>query len=81
MISGGSAPEKVYVDSDLAAALNQAESVMEKMGDSYVSVEHLFLGVLDKPSQSTKRLFGSFGITRKAFEEQLKTVRGSRSRS
>ena len=77
MISGGSAPEKVYVDSDLANALNQAETVMEKMGDSYVSVEHLFLGVLDKPSQSTKRLFGSFGITRKAFEEQLKTVRGS----
>lgn len=78
-VSGGSdQPDQVYVSPDLNAALNDAEKRAEKMGDSYVSVEHLFLGLLSKPSAEMKKLFSTFNVTEARFTEQLKSVRGSR---
>ncbi len=76
--SGGSNAEQVYVSGDLNAALNAAEKTAKDMGDEYVSVEHLFLGMLKKPSDAVKKLFGRFNVTEKAFLEQLKSVRGNR---
>ena len=73
----GSAAENVYLSRELDAALTAAEKRAEKMGDAYVSVEHLFLGLLEKPSGELKRLFQAHGVTEKAFLEQLKQVRGN----
>ena len=75
-VSGGAA-ENVYLSRELDAALTAAEKRAEKMGDAYVSVEHLFLGLLEKPSAELKRLFQTYGVTEKAFLEQLKRVRGN----
>jgi len=76
--SGGSAPEQVYAAPGLNNALNEAEKRAKEMGDQYVSVEHLFLGLLKKPSETLKRLFSKYNIGEKAFSEQLKSVRGNR---
>ncbi len=73
----GSAAENVYLSRELDAALTAAEKRAEKMGDAYVSVEHLFLGLLEKPSAETKKLLQAHGVTEKAFLEQLKQVRGN----
>ena len=76
-VVSGAAAENVYLSRELDAALTAAEKRAEKMGDAYVSVEHLFLGLLEKPSAETKKLFQTFGVTEKAFLEQLQRVRGN----
>ncbi len=67
----------VYVSSALNAALDNAQKTAEQMHDEYISVEHLFLALLDSNDNQTKQLFNSFGITKKVFLAQLKQVRGN----
>ncbi|MBE6965284.1 MAG: ATP-dependent chaperone ClpB [Ruminococcaceae bacterium] len=73
-VSGGS---DVYVSRDAEAALNAAEKRAESLRDEYISVEHLMLGLLDKPSSSLKSLFSSNNITTDKFLEALAEVRGN----
>ncbi len=61
----------------LNKALISAEDEAKRMGDEYVSVEHLFLSLLDNPSPSVKALFKENGITRDGFLQALSTVRGN----
>ena len=72
-VSGG----QVYIDQYLNRALLNAEDEARQMGDDYVSVEHLFLSMLDYPSPSMKQLFREYGITRERFLQALATVRGN----
>ncbi len=76
--SAGSGSDQIYLSQDLNAALNEAEKRAKDMGDQYVSVEHLFLGLLKKANEVVKKLFAKYGINEKTFLEQLKTVRGSK---
>ena len=77
--SGGSGSDQVYVSQDLNTALNEAEKRAKDMGDQYISVEHLFLGLLKKANDSLKKLYAGNNINEKAFLEQLKVVRGNRT--
>ena len=72
-VSGG----QPYVGQYLNRALVSAEDEAKRMGDEYVSVEHLFLSLLDNPSPSMKVLFQENGITRDRFLKALSTVRGN----
>ncbi|MBQ6901752.1 MAG: ATP-dependent chaperone ClpB [Oscillospiraceae bacterium] len=65
----------VYVSRELEASLTAAEKRAESMKDEYISVEHLMLGLLEKPSSSTKKLFNSAGIGVDSFLEALAAVR------
>ena len=67
-ISGTS---EVYVSRDLELSLNAAEKRAEEMRDEYISVEHLMLGLLDKPGSSLKTLFKSLGINSDDFLRAL----------
>ena len=73
----GRDPEKVYVSSDTDKALSAAEDAAKHMGDEYISVEHLFLGLIDKCREKTADIIKLFGITRGKFLDALKTVRGN----
>ena len=75
----GLGSDKVFLSGDLDKAVRCAENEADKMKDAYVSVEHLFLGLLKEPSAALKRLFTSHGITQNAFLTVLKEVRGGRS--
>ena len=66
-----------YMTSDLGSALTQAEEEAKRMGDSYVSVEHLMLGLIEKPDTSIKALFKKYGISRNDYLSALKAVRGN----
>ena len=66
-----------YMTSDLGSALSQAEEGAKRMGDSYVSVEHLMLGLIEKPDASIKALFKKYGISRNDYLSALKAVRGN----
>ncbi len=66
-----------YVSQELNDVLNRAEDEAKAMGDDYVSVEHLFLAMLNRPNKAVKELFREFGITRERFLTALSTVRGN----
>ncbi len=73
-VSGG----KLYTSPDFSKALIQAEKEAKQMSDEYVSVEHLFLGILEKMNKAVKGLIMGYGITRNKFLEALAGVRGNR---
>ncbi len=72
-VSGG----KPYIGNYLNKVLVSAEDEAKVMGDEYVSVEHLFLALLDNPSPSMKKIFQEYGITKERFLKALSTVRGN----
>ncbi len=73
----GRDPEKVYISAELDQALNAAEVQAKQMKDEYISVEHVFLGMLQRPGRAAKALFQQFGITGEKFMAQLSAVRGN----
>lgn len=77
-VSGsGYDPGRIYVSSELDAALSEAEKEAEKMKDEYISVEHIFLGLIDRPSGAVGRILNSNGINKSAVLTALKTIRGN----
>lgn len=72
-VSGG----EIYMGRELNDALNYAENEARAMGDEYVSVEHLFLAMIQKPSKTIKNKFKEFGLTRDRFLTALSEVRGN----
>ncbi len=64
------------VGRSLYDAINFAEKMAEQMKDEYVSVEHMFMGILECGSSGLKKLLQSFNITKDGFLQQLKKVRG-----
>lgn len=72
-VSGGNP----YIGQDLNKALIKAEDEARSMGDEYVSVEHLFLSLINHASKTMKQLFKQFGINRESFLQALSTVRGN----
>ena len=77
-VSGaGREMDKVYITQDVDKALNEAEAAASSMKDEYVSVEHLLLGLLQKPDSTLKELFRTYQITRDKVLQVLAAVRGN----
>ncbi|MGM9677154.1 MAG: ATP-dependent chaperone ClpB [Butyricicoccus sp.] len=76
-ISGGRDASRMYVTGDLQKTLNQAEQNAEQMKDDFVSVEHLFLALIDTAAGAVRDLFRSYGMDRNKFLQALSTVRGN----
>ena len=77
-VSGsGRDPDKVYISQATDKALSAAAREAKAMKDDYISVEHVFLGLLDEQTQNTTELFRAFSITKDKFLQQLTAVRGN----
>ena len=77
-VSGsGRDPDKVYISQATDKVLSAAAREAKAMKDDYVSVEHVFLGLLDEPTQNCSDLFRAFSITKDKFLQQLTAVRGN----
>ena len=74
-ISGSN--QQPYVTASLSQALTEAENQMKQMRDEYISVEHLFLGLLETADSTVRPLLTSLDITKPKFLEALQAVRGS----
>ena len=72
-VSGGD----MRVDRYLNETLIYAEDEAKRMGDEYVSVEHLFLSLLEHPSREIKGLMKQCQITRERFLQALSQIRGN----
>jgi ATP-dependent Clp protease ATP-binding subunit ClpB len=77
-VRGGVREEgKTYVSQQLDKALRKANNAAEQMRDEYISVEHLFLGLLKTPDQTTESLLKRFYIREADFLQALSKIRGS----
>lgn len=68
---------KVYIGEHLNKVLIHAEDEAKQLGDEYVSVEHLFLAMLQYPNREISQIWKEYGITRERFLQALSTVRGN----
>ena len=71
------AAEQIYLSGALEESFTAAENRAAAMHDEYVSVEHLFLGLLETARGIVKSLFDTYRITTEAALQALQTVRGS----
>lgn len=75
--SSGRRADSVYVAQDVDTVLTDAEKQAEKMRDSYVSVEHIMLSLLDHANADLKNLFRKWGLKKSDFLNALMSVRGN----
>ena len=77
-VSGGSREaDKIYVAMDVDKALQGAEKAAQGMHDEYISVEHVFLGLLDNANSALEPLFRTYNVTRERVMQALASVRGN----
>ena len=76
-VAGGREAGRVYIAQDVDDALRSAEQAAQSMKDEYISVEHLFLGLLDKANGALKELFRVYNITKEGAMRALASVRGN----
>ena len=75
--SGARDMNSIYITQDADRALTAAEGEADRMNDEYVSVEHLFMGLLDKAAGKVGELFKQYKITKNDFLAALQKVRGN----
>ncbi len=69
----------VFLSSAANRIFNNSEKLAGQFKDDYISVEHLFLSLLDENDPACERIFKRFGITKDKFLQGLKAVRGNTS--
>jgi len=73
----GPGASAVYVNRFLNEILLRAEDEAKKFKDEYISVEHVYLAMIDYDHPSTKAIFRKYGISREKFLQQLYKIRGN----
>ena len=66
---------EVYLSPECDRAISAAEKAAKSMGDEYISVEHLMIGIFAAATPAIKRIFSDHGITKAAFTEALSKVK------
>ena len=72
----GREADKVYVAADVDTMLVQAEKKASKMQDEYVSVEHIFLAMVENANSEMKKIFSTYHISVSSLLKVLEQVRG-----
>jgi len=68
---------KVYVAQDVDKAIRAAESAAQSMKDEYISVEHIFLGLMDSANPALAQLLRTYNVTKEKTMQALASVRGN----
>ena len=69
--------EHFYISRGVDSLLAQAENTAKSMRDDYVSVEHLFLAMLDTADDTVRPLFSDYRVTKENALQTLQGIRGS----
>ena len=69
--------DRFYISADTDAALTAAQQQADSMKDEYVSVEHLFLGLLEAARGEVKQLLETYRITKEGALKALQSIRGN----
>ena len=77
-VSGsGREADQFYISRGVDRLLAEAQKTKTSMRDDYVSVEHLFLAMLETADDTVKPLFNDYRITKEKTLQTLQAVRGS----
>ena len=76
-VTGSREADKFYISGDVDATFQAAQAQANAMKDEYVSVEHLFLGLLETAKGAVKDLFSTYRITKEACLQALQSIRGN----
>ena len=72
-VSGGSG--ETYASPETSKLLRFAEKAAEKLGDEYISVEHLMLGMFSEGGPAVRKILSDHGVTREGFNTALAKVK------
>ena len=73
-VTGGA--DNMYSSRRLSQLLMKAEKIAADFKDEYVSVEHMYLALLEEKGTPSSKIFKKYGITKNKFLEALEKVRG-----
>ena len=76
-VTGAREADKIYISNGLNQTLVAAQDAAQRMKDDFVSVEHLFLALLDTAEGSVRNLFRTYNITSDAAMKALQAIRGN----
>ena len=76
-VTGSREADRFYITADVDATFQEAENQARQMKDEFVSVEHLFLALLDTARGSVKNLFDMYRISKENALKALQAVRGN----
>ena len=71
------AADNMYSSRRLSQILMKAEKIADDFKDEYVSVEHLYLALLEERGTPSAKIFSKFGIDKNKFLDALSKVRGN----
>ncbi|MDR0356915.1 MAG: ATP-dependent chaperone ClpB [Clostridiales Family XIII bacterium] len=74
-VAGGN--EHLYSSRRVGMILGNAEKIAKKFNDDFVSVEHLYLALIDERNTPSAAIFKNHNITRENFLEELSNIRGN----
>lgn len=73
----GATAASPYVSRRFEEIFIKAEAEAKKFNDEYISVEHIFLALIDETNTPSSKILKKYGITREKFLRELSTVRSS----
>jgi len=74
----GSVPiDGFYISQDMQRVLQGAQEQSQVMKDEFVSVEHLFLSLIDHAANDVQALFSLHSVTKERCLQALQSIRGS----
>ena len=76
-VTGAREADKIYISNSLNQTLVAAQDTAQRMKDDFVSVEHLFLALLDTAEGSVRNLLRTYNITSDAAMKALQAIRGN----
>ncbi|NLT47787.1 MAG: ATP-dependent chaperone ClpB [Clostridiales bacterium] len=74
-VQGGG--DSMYASRRLNQLLMNAEKIANEFKDEFISVEHLYLALLDEKNTPSAKLLNKYNITREGFLQALTKVRGN----
>ena len=77
VIGSGREAGKYYIARSVDNAFQEAETSADRMGDEFVSVEHLFLGLISCADPTLKQLFDTYRIQEEGVLQALQGIRGA----
>ena len=76
-VTGSREADRFYITADMDATFNAAQEQSKTMKDEFVSVEHLFLALLDTAKGGVQAIFKNYRITKENVLKALQAVRGN----
>ena len=72
---------QVYITPRLKRVIDQSNDEASKLGDDYISTEHLFLAIASEQNTAAASALAEFGVTRQRIMEIVEEVRGGQKTS